>query len=70
MPGDEGNGKKKMKQKPKTKLKNPKDHQAGRVAHFRSPAQNIRLTWRLAQDLHPEGNRCGVTKHRALATSP
>lgn len=30
-----------MKQKPKTKLKNPKDHQAGRVARFRSPAQNI-----------------------------
>lgn len=65
-----GKWKKKKKQKPKTKLKNPKDHHAGRVARFRSPPRTSVLTWRLAQDLHPEGNRCGVTKHRALATSP
>lgn len=48
--------KKEKKQKPKTKLKNPKDHQAGRVARFRSPPpRTSALTWRLAQDLPPEG---------------
>lgn len=70
MPGDEGNGKKKWNKNPKQNWKTLKTtKQGGLPASVRPPRTSV-LTWRLAQDLHPEGNRCGVTKHRALATSP
>lgn len=59
MPEDEGNGKKKWNKNPKQNWKTLKTtKQGGLPASVRPPRTSV-LTWRLAQVLHPEGNRCG-----------